>query len=157
MFRVLFVCSGNICRSPTAEAVFRGIVEADGLGAKVAVDSAGTHGFHAGEPPDARAGEAAERRGLDLSAQRARQVRADDFDAFDLILAMDRGHLRQLRRRAPRGARARLRLFLEAAPHLGRDVPDPYYGGEGGFETVFDLIEAGARALADELRRSGEL
>lgn len=147
--RVLFVCTGNICRSPTAEGVFRRLVEEAGLAHAIEVDSAGTGDWHAGQPPDARSQEASLRRGIDLSAQRARPVRRDDFHAFDVILAMDRGHLRQLRRAAPPGAPARIELLLDHAPEHGRDVPDPYYGAGDGFERVLDMIEAaGGRLLA---------
>ncbi len=152
--RVLFVCTGNICRSPTAEGVFRRLVEEAGLAGTVEIDSAGTTGYHVGEAPDARSRAAARRRGVSLDDQRARQVARADFDRFDLVLAMDRGHLRQLRRLCPPGREERLRLFLSFAPHLGaEDVPDPYYGAAGGFEEVLDLVEAGARGLLEHLRR----
>ena len=153
--RILFVCMGNICRSPTAEAVMRSLLEEAGL-ADVEVESAGTGGWHAGEPPDARATDAAARRGVVLEGA-ARQVRASDFADFDLILAMDRGNLRELREIAPDAAsRAKIRLLREfdpasaGAPDL--DVPDPYYGGDRGFETVLDQLEAACRGLLAELR-----
>ncbi len=150
---VLFVCTGNICRSPTAEGVFRAVLEANGLAEAVAVDSAGTGSWHVGEPPDARAREAAARRGIDISDQRARQVREADFDRFDLVLALDEGHYRQLERLCPDGRRDRLRLLLDFAPALGiPDVPDPYYGGPDGFETVLDMIEAASAGLLAEIR-----
>ena len=119
------------------------------------VDSAGTAGYHIGEPPDPRTRAAAARRGYDLSTLRARVVEPGDFERFDLILAMDRENLRVLRRRAPAGAHERLRLFLEFAPqaHAAEDVPDPYYGGANGFEEVLDLVEAAARGLLAHLRR----
>jgi len=154
--RVLFVCLGNICRSPTAEAVFRELLRREAAGLAVEVDSAGTHGYHAGEPPDARAIAAAARRGIDMSDLRARMVEAADFERFDLVLAMDEQNLRRLHRLAPAGYRQRARLFLEYAPDLGRrDVPDPYYGGETGFEEVLDLVEAASRGLLAALRQAG--
>lgn len=149
---VLFVCTGNICRSPTADAVMRRLVREAGLADKVRVDSAGTHDYHVGEPPDERAQHHARRRGYDLSDLRARQVAADDFESFELILAMDRGHLEILRRIAPVQHRHKLRLFMEFAPGQSEEVPDPYYGGPGGFERVLDMVEAAARGLLAELR-----
>src|SRR5579863_8582892 len=128
--RVLFVCLGNICRSPTAEAVFRAIAAREARDLEVDADSAGTAGYHVGAPPDARSQQAARRRGYDLSALRARLVAPGDFERFDLILAMDRENLSVLRRRAPREFHDRIRLFLEFAPQAGTaEVPDPYYGG----------------------------
>lgn len=149
---VLFVCLGNICRSPTADAVFRAQVVRAGLGDRVHIDSCGTAGYHVGEPPDARATAAAARRGYDLSPLRARQFAAGDFDRFDYILAMDESNLAHLEARRPAGYRGRLDLFLALAPALGRrEVPDPYYGGEQGFEEVLDLVEAAGEALLAEL------
>ena len=154
MRRILFVCMGNICRSPTAEAVFREVLRAEGGGVEVHVDSAGTHGYHVGEAPDARAIAAARRRGYEMQDLRARQVELEDFERFDLLLAMDEDNLAFLRRIAPAAHRSRARLLLEFAPGAGRrDVPDPYYGGEAGFEQVLDLVEEAARGLLDELRR----
>jgi protein-tyrosine phosphatase len=145
--RILFVCMGNICRSPTAEGVMRRLIADAGLDDVVEVDSAGTGGWHAGEPPDARATTAARRRGVTLEGG-ARQVRPEDFDRFDLIVAMDRENLRELRALAPDdGAREKLRLLVE-----DQDVPDPYYGGDRGFETVLDMVGAACRDLLDELR-----
>jgi len=156
-FRVLFVCTGNICRSPSAEAVLRAMLQAEGLAGAVHIESAGTQGYHAGEAPDPRACATARRRGYALESQRARQVTADDYTGFDLILAMDRGHLRQLRRAAQAAGAdaARIRLFLDfaAGTGRGRDVPDPYYGGEDGFDGMLDLIEDGARGILALLRR----
>jgi protein-tyrosine phosphatase len=150
---VLFVCTGNICRSPTAEGVFRALLAANGLAETVTVDSAGTGGWHVGEPPDSRSCEAALRRGVDIADQRARQVGPADFHRFDLVLAMDEGHYHQLERLCPEGHRQRLRLFLDFAPALGiSDVPDPYYGGGDGFEDVLDMIEAASAGLLAELR-----
>jgi protein-tyrosine phosphatase len=144
--KVLFVCTGNICRSPTAEGVFRGLLEKQFPERRITVDSAGTHDYHVGEAPDERAQIHAARRGYDLSALRARRIEMRDFETFDLILAMDRGHLRILERICPPGQRAKLRLFAS-----GRDVPDPYYGGAEDFERVLDLVEDAARALLAEL------
>lgn len=151
--RVLFVCLGNICRSPTAEAVFRGILAREAPALAVEADSAGTHAYHAGSPPDPRAIAAAARRGFDLTGLRARVVEAGDFERFDLVLAMDEQNYRELRRRAPATARERVQRLLDFAPELGRrDVPDPYYGGATGFEDVLDLVEAAARGLIRALR-----
>jgi protein-tyrosine phosphatase len=153
--RILFVCLGNICRSPTAEVVLRTVASREAPDLALEVDSAGTAGYHVGEPPDRRTRQAAARRGYDLSALRARVVEPDDFEHYDLILAMDRENLRALERRAPAHARGRLRLFLEFAPETGvSEVPDPYYGGPNGFEDVLDLIEAASRGLVEHLRRS---
>jgi protein-tyrosine phosphatase len=153
--RILFVCLGNICRSPTAEAVFRHLLEsvAADIEIEIEVDSAGIGSWHIGEPPDERAQAAARRRGFEMGTLRARQVVREDFEQFDLILAMDRENLAELRRRSPPQFRERVRLFLEYAPDVGEtDVPDPYYGGEAGFEAVLDLTEQAARGLLDHLR-----
>jgi len=153
MQSVLFVCTGNICRSPTADGVFRYLVREAGLEARVRVDSAGTHDYHVGEPPDERTQAHALRRGYDLSALRARQVVGEDFERFDLLLAMDRGHLRILQRLAPPAHRHKLRLFMDFATTRRRDeVPDPYYGGARGFDEVLDMVEDAARGLLEELR-----
>jgi protein-tyrosine phosphatase len=153
MTRVLFVCMGNICRSPTAEAVVREYARRSAAHA-VEVDSAGTHGYHRGDPPDERSIEAARRRGYDLTGLRARVVEAADFERFDLVLAMDTAVLERLRGLAPGPHAGRVKLFLEFAPALGRsDVPDPYYGGAAGFEEVLDLVEEGARGLLAALAR----
>lgn len=155
--RVLFVCTGNICRSPTAEGVFRHVVAEAGLVDRFHVDSAGTHGYHVGDPPDARSIAHARRRGYDLSALRARQFTAADYADFDLLLAMDRGHLTIMRRLAPAPDRDRARLFLGCVPECGiDDVPDPYYGDERDFVQALDLIERGSRALLDALIRPEE-
>jgi protein-tyrosine phosphatase len=152
--RILFVCLGNICRSPTAEIVFRAVAQRDAPDLVLEIDSAGTAAYHVGELPDQRTRQAAARRGYDMSALRARTVEAEDFEHFDLILAMDHENLRALQRRAPAQARERLRLFLEFAPDAGvSEVPDPYYGGPNGFEDVLDLIEAASRGLIEHLRR----
>ena len=148
MRAVLFVCSGNICRSPTAEGVFRRLVREAGLDGSIRVDSAATHDYHVGEPPDERARQHALRRGYDLSALRARRVALRDFEEFDLIVAMDRSHLRILQRLCSRESRHKLRLIMDFAPDLGTDeVPDPYYGDADQFEQMLDLVEAAARGL----------
>jgi protein-tyrosine phosphatase len=154
--RILFVCLGNICRSPTAEVVLRTLAAREAPELELEVDSAGTAGYHVGEPPDPRTRQAAVRRGYDLAPLRARIVEPGDFERFDLILAMDRENLRVLRRRAPSSAQERVRLFLEFAPDAGlEDVPDPYYGGPNGFEEVLDLVEAATRGLIKHLRQPG--
>ena len=142
---VLVVCTGNICRSPTGEGVLRHLVQERGLADRIRVASAGTHDYHVGEPPDPRTVKHASKRGYDLSAQRAAQVTKEDFDSFDYILAMDRGHLRILRQMQPPGARAKIGLFLEASGTWeGEDVPDPYYGAAAGFDLVLDMVEEAA-------------
>src|SRR6516164_6355637 len=152
--RILFVCLGNICRSPTAEGVMRAIAARELPEFALEVDSAGTAGYHVGEPPDPRMRAAAARRGYNLNALRARVVEPRDFERFDLILAMDRENLAVLQRRAPEEARERVRLFLEFAPHTEpQEVPDPYYGGPNGFEEVLDLVESAARGLLNYLRQ----
>ena len=138
--KILFVCTGNICRSPTAEGVMRMLLEQAGLSAQVEVDSAATHGYHIGKAPDPRSQQAALRRGHDLSAQRARRVAPEDFAYFDHLLALDAEHLRLLRRACPPEHRGKLSLFMH------QDVPDPYYGSAQGFEDVLDLVEEGAQA-----------
>jgi protein-tyrosine phosphatase len=154
--RLLFVCLGNICRSPTAEAVMRGLVREAGLQDEIEIESAGIGDWHVGHAPDRRATEAARRRGVTLAGT-ARQIRPSDFEDFDLLLAMDRENLRELRALAPDRAAAEKVKMLRAydpdaagAPDL--DVPDPYYGGAQGFETVLDQVEAACRGLLDELR-----
>ncbi len=145
---------GNICRSPTAEGVFSALIRRHGLDDRVLVDSAGTHAYHIGNPPDPRACAAALRRGIDLSTQRARRIEVDDFETFDHILVMDRENLELVEERCPAHRRERVELFLSYAPHLGVDeVPDPYYGGMAGFERVLDMIEAAADGLLQRIRQ----
>ena len=152
---VLFVCMGNICRSPTAEGVFRHLLEQQGMTEQVLTDSAGTHDYHIGAPPDLRAQAAAARRGYDLSMLRARQVTPADFERFDYVLAMDEANLGELLPLCPDASRDRLRLLLEFAEEVERrDVPDPYYGGEQGFEDVVDLVENGARGLLAHIKNN---
>lgn len=152
-FGVLFVCMGNICRSPTAEGVFRKIWQERAPELVLRIDSAGTHAYHIGEPPDPRAQRAALRRGIDLSWQRARRVQPSDFERFDLVVAMDHANVAALYEVAPAEHHERIRLMLEFAPHLGRlDVPDPYYGGANGFEYVLDLVEEASIGLLEHVR-----
>lgn len=156
--KVLFVCMGNICRSPTAEGVFRHQVAAAGLSGRIAIDSAGTHDYHIGKSPDRRAQQAALCRNYDLSGLRGRQVGSRDFHEFDYILAMDRDNLANLQRICPAQHRHKLNLFMEFSRKFGqREVPDPYYGGEQGFEIVLDMAEDAASGLLDAiLARKGE-
>ena len=156
--KVLFVCMGNICRSPTAQGVFEQLVETHGLSELVLVDSAGTHAYHVGEQPDQRAAQAASRRGIDMSRQRARRVSEADFDEFDLVVAMDRANYEDLGEVCPPGHQSKLRLFLEFAPDVAeQEVPDPYYGGPGGFERVLDLVETAAVGLLADIRQQYRL
>ena len=152
--KVLFVCMGNICRSPTAQGVFEKLVSEHELTDRIVIDSAGTHAYHIGEAPDARATVAASRRGIDLSTQRARRVAPVDFDEFDYVLAMDSSNYADLSELCAEEHGNKLRLFLEFADVPGvSDVPDPYYGGTTGFERVLDLIEEGSQGLLEALRR----
>jgi len=147
---VLVVCTGNICRSPTGEGVLRHLVAKRGLADRIEVASAGTHDYHVGECPDARSIRHASKRGYDLSPLRASQVTREDFERYDYMLAMDRGHLRILRNMAPKDAKARLGMFLEASARWkGEDVPDPYYGGVEHFERVLDMVEEAAERWVD--------
>jgi len=151
---VLFVCTGNICRSPTAEAIFRKLAADAGMEEAVTADSAGTHGYHVGEPPDPRAQKAAAKRGYDLSALRARRFEPADFQRFDLILAMDQEHRAVLSSMARPSAGQKLKLMMSYARRFKeREVPDPYYGGPQGFERVLDMLEDAAKGLLESLRK----
>ena len=151
---VLFCCMGNICRSPTAHGVFAGMVARAGLADSIEIDSAGTHAYHIGEPPDRRSQQTARSRGYDLSSQRARLALAGDFERFEYVVAMDRENQKNLLAICPPGYQERLHLFLDFAPQLGvQDVPDPYYGGPQGFEQVFDLVEAASAGLLADIRK----
>jgi protein-tyrosine phosphatase len=152
---VLFVCMGNICRSPTAEAVFRHAVKEAGLGPLIECDSAGTHGYHIGEPPDRRAQQAAMRRGYDMSNLRGRKIGRKDFERFDHVVAMDRHNLAILENLCPALHSHKLALYCDFhAEYAGREVPDPYYGGPQGFEQVLDMIEAVSASFVVRLRQT---
>ena len=153
MIRVLFVCLGNICRSPTAEGVFRDLVEREGLGDRIEIDSAGTAAYHVGNPPDGRSQEAARLRGIDLSTQRARQTQPEDMETFDYVLAMDDENHANLLSISPQGMEHKVQLFLDFGPGApGQNVPDPYYGHGNGFDVVLDLIEAASIGLLADIR-----
>lgn len=154
MIKVLFVCMGNICRSPTAEAVFRHQVKAAGLEEVIQIDSAGTGDYHIGEPPDERAQRAALQRGYDMKDLRARQVRMQDFEAFHHILAMDKDNLALLKRHCPPQHAHKLGLLMQHSEKFSErgEVPDPYFGGEQGFEEVLDLVEEAGRGLLERIR-----
>lgn len=152
--KVLFVCMGNICRSPTAQGVFERLVQSQGLAERILIDSAGTHAYHIGNPPDKRSQAAAKNRGLDLSGQRARKVTVADIEEFDYVLAMDRTNLEDLHDLVAASQRERVRLFMTFAERWNVDeVPDPYYGGDSGFERVLDMVEDAAAGLLDHIRR----
>jgi protein-tyrosine phosphatase len=152
---VLFVCLGNICRSPAAEGIFRRMIEAEGLADAISADSAGTAGWHVGQPPDSRAQAEARRRGVDISGLRGRQVSAADFERFDYVIALDDPNFQVLSGLCPPDRAGCVHGLLEFAPEAGRrDVPDPYYGGPESFRLSFDLIEAGARGLLEHIRRT---
>lgn len=151
---ILFVCMGNICRSPTAEGVFRHFVCEAGLADQIEVDSAGTHAYHTNEPADRRASAAAERRGYSLAEIRARRVQDEDFERFDYVVAMDRGNLAMLTQQSDAEHHHKIRLFLEFSSGREDEVPDPYYGGAAGFERVLDLVEEASRGLLETLQTS---
>lgn len=150
---VLFVCMGNICRSPTAEGVFRHHVQKAGLSERIFIDSAGTHAYHVGSPPDRRAAAAAERRGILLGDLRARRVNEEDFERFDYIIAMDLDNVEHLKDEFAPKHHSKVRLFMEFSSGKEREVPDPYYGGASGFERVLDLVEEASRGLLETLSR----
>lgn len=151
MERVLFVCLGNICRSPLAEGVMRHLVQERGLEDRVEVDSAGTGAWHVGQPPDPRSIEVAARNGVSLEGQSARKVRPSDFSDFTRVVAMDDSNLRDLRGVEPAGSAADLRMLRDSDPQGPGDVPDPYYGGDDGFDRVYDMVMRSCRALLDEI------
>jgi len=154
MIKVLFVCMGNICRSPTAQGTFEKVVKEANLEKKIFIDSAGTHAYHIGEQPDLRSQAAAKNRGIDLSKQRARKVSLKDFEEFDYILPMDQDNYSSLKLICPDEHLSKIKLFLAYAPESKfREVPDPYYGGEKGFELVLDLIEEASQGLLATIRR----
>lgn len=151
---VIFICMGNICRSPTAHGVFRALVEEEGLSDSIRIDSAGTHAYHVGEDPDHRSQMTARNRGVDLSDIRASQVKSEDFVSFDYVLAMDQDNHANLLAIAPEGYEGRLHLFLDFAPQMDvSEVPDPYFGGGSGFDRVFDLIQAASEGLLNEIKQ----
>jgi protein-tyrosine phosphatase len=154
MTRVLFVCMGNICRSPTAQGIFRKMVADAGLDSCVVIESAGTHAYHVGEPPDVRAQQAAKRRGYEIGDLRARQITQEDFRTFDLILAMDWENLALLQQQCPRAHKHKLHLLMRfAGEHDAATVPDPYYGGPEGFNTVLDYVEDACQGLIELVRK----
>ena len=154
--KVLFVCMGNICRSPTAHGVFAARVEGEGLTHRIEIDSAGTHAYHVGEPPDARAQETALKKGVDLSDQRARRAQSDDFLQYDYIVAMDQDNYHSLSAICPEGLEDKIHMLMDFAPEFRtREVPDPYYGGAAGFDRVFDMVDAAAEGLLNEIKRRG--
>ena len=152
MVNVLFICMGNICRSPTAEGVFRDKVKQEHLDDKISIDSAGTHAYHVGNPPDERAQQAALKRNIDLSMQRARRVDVSDFSAFDYLIAMDESNKEDLLSICPEGYEDRVHLFLDFANGEENEVPDPYYGQGDGFENVLNLVEDAADGLLKHIK-----
>ena len=156
--KVLFVCMGNICRSPTAEGVFNKLIEQEQLEDYFMVDSAGTHAYHVGDPPDHRAQSAARERNVELTHLRARKVIMGDYEDFDFLLAMDEDNHAVLVRSCPKEHRHKIKYFLDYAPNLQtREVPDPYYGGGYGFEEVLDLVEEASTGFLSSLRKTGEI
>lgn len=158
MVKVLFVCLGNICRSPTAEGVFRKLVESEGLLKKIEIDSAGTHAYHVGETPDPRAQEAALRRGIDLSVLRGRKAIRSDIEQFDYILAMDDENYHNLISICPDGMEEKISLFMTYADSRPEEeVPDPYFGGTGGFDRVLDMVEEASSGLLQVIRSNHQM
>ncbi|MGR9072917.1 MAG: low molecular weight protein-tyrosine-phosphatase [Gammaproteobacteria bacterium] len=156
--KILFVCMGNICRSPTAQGVFADLIKKQNIEDFFMVDSAGTHAYHIGEAPDPRAQKAAQERGIELGHLRARKVIMGDFEDFDYLLAMDDDNFSLLFRSCPDNHKHKIKYFLEYAPHLGtREVPDPYYGGDYGFERVLDMVEDASAGFVDQLRKTGAI
>ncbi|MDC9729066.1 MAG: low molecular weight phosphotyrosine protein phosphatase [Methyloprofundus sp.] len=156
--KVLFVCMGNICRSPSAEGVFRHLINTNQLQKSFSIDSAGTHAYHVDEAPDLRSQKAAKDRGIDLSAQRARKFIRGDFEDFDYLLAMDNENYSIMMQACPTEHQHKVQLFLDYAPHLkANEVPDPYYGGKYGFETVLDLIEEASTGFLNSLQSTGKI
>jgi protein-tyrosine phosphatase len=158
VIRILFVCTGNICRSPTAEGVFRHLVEKEGLGDRFQIDSAGTDSYHVGQGPDKRAIKIAKKHGVAIGHQRARALAPADYEAYDYIFAMDGGHFHELKERAPGKHKAQIQMFLGACTHIDRqEVPDPWYGDEKDFEDVFSLVLEGSTALLKKIREECQL
>ncbi len=156
--RVLFVCMGNICRSPTAEGVFQSLIKSEHLGHKIDVDSAGTHAYHMGDAPDLRAQKAAKDRDVDLASLRARKVIVGDYHDFDYLLVMDEDNYQLVMEFCPEEHKHKVKYFLEYAPHLDTlEVPDPYYGGKYGFELVLDMVEDASTGFLNSLKKSGQL
>jgi len=154
MIKVLFVCMGNICRSPTAHGVFESMVKEAGMVADIEVDSAGTHAYHIGETPDTRSAQCAKKRGFDLSYIKARRVEVSDFEYFDYVLAMDNDNLSILESMCPTQHKNKVCLFLDYAKERAEsEVPDPYYGGPNGFDHVFDLVEAASKGLLEDIQK----
>lgn len=156
--KVLFVCMGNICRSPTAEGVFTKLINEKKLASQFSVDSAGTHAYHVGNPPDTRAQQAALKRGVELQHLRARKVHSSDFEYFDYVLAMDGENYSILIQDCPDGYKDKVKYFLDYAPHLGiREIPDPYYGEKFGFERVLDMVEDASLGFLETLQKAGKI
>jgi protein-tyrosine phosphatase len=151
--KVMFVCMGNICRSPTAHGVFRKLVEDEGYADDIYIESSGTHAYHIGEPPDSRAQQTAHERGINLSDLRGQRIKSSDFAEFDYLLPMDQDNYEILLSSSPKEHHGKIKMFLSFAPTLtSREVPDPYYGGPSGFDQVFDMVEAGSRGLLDDIK-----
>ena len=158
VIRILFVCTGNICRSPTAEGVFRHLVEKEGLAPYFEIGSAGTDSYHEGQGPDKRAIKIAKKHGVHIGDQKARALKAEDYETYDYIFAMDGGHFHELKERAPKKHKAQIQMFLTASTHLDKhEVPDPWYGNEKDFEDVFALVFTGSTALLKKIREDHKL